>query len=217
MVGQAMQYPTIPRDYLLVKVDKQYENEVEVAGNKLQLDTSFDPNWHVRIYGEIVQLPKCVTLYDKQGNVKDEAGIGTLHDVQVGDKVYFHFHTVHEENRIKYLTEQNIYKLHHKQMFCVVRDGRIIMCNDRVLVQPKMESWDDIKSASGLILKSEPEPIPLVGVIKHIGKPAPGYQAELQAGDEIYFSRDSEFKNKIEDEEYYVMSQSDIVGKYFSA
>ena len=138
-------------------------------------------------------------------------------------------------------------------MFCVVRypevpsdwsedkkaafkeeHKRLIMCNNRVLVQPKREPWencvfggittplvaepkslDDFTIKGGFIIKTQPDLIPLVGVIKHIGKPAPGYREELHAGDEVYLSPDCEFENRIENEDYYVIRQSDILGKYF--
>jgi len=196
--------PTSPRDYIFFQVDRVIADSIQGEnGLSLVLITGGEPGsdlHHVREYGEVVATPKLLSTH-----------LDTTMDVQIGDKIYFHFHTVSDENRIE-LEGEIYYKVHYSQVYCAIRDNRLIMLNDYLLATPKMESEDDIKTPGGIYLKMEPEPIPLRAIVAHI--PAgPGFD-EIQVGDEIYYNSHSDVPISIEGKSYYRMRQQDVLAKY---
>lgn len=147
-------------------------------------------------------------------------------EVQVGDKIYFHYNTVHEENRIRTEDGRKIYKVRYDQIFCSVRNGQIIPIGGWVLMEP---AWDEETqeiqlqgqekvrgkvSASGLVTELHDKPKPLEGIIANIGTQLKGDpELGVKNGDRVFFLPLSEFKNKIEGKEYYIMRQKDIIAK----
>lgn len=74
---------------VLVKISKDCDTILLKNGTKLQLDTTYNPEQHVAVSGEIIAPP--VRLhYDK----KDSSGMDwkTKIEVKSGDKVYFSYH-----------------------------------------------------------------------------------------------------------------------------
>jgi co-chaperonin GroES (HSP10) len=99
------------------------------------------------------------------------------------------------------------------------REREIVMLNGRVLVHPKMETWADCFLGGiigGIQTKLHPEPVKERGIIKEVGNPEEGfiYKSPLNRGDEIYFDKDCEFENIIEDQPYYVMYMRDVIAKF---
>lgn len=101
----------------------------------------------------------------------------------------------------------------------------IKMIGSWVLVKPKMESEDEIlvpvKGEDGkekpkdlwIQTKPEREAIYKFGYIAHIGTPLKGFEPAGQVGDEIVYSKDSDYELEIEGEKYYAMKQRDILGR----
>jgi len=149
-------------------------------------------------------------------------------DVEVlpGDKVYFHYATLLQEENYMYRDADGrmVYKVQYSQLFCRVRDGQIYMLNGNVLVD---EFYDEdlenvevgdhsirAKVKSGLVVQIGEKPKYLTGVLRYIGSPVGEQTRKTCApGELIMFRPSSEFKNTIEGHEYYVMKQWDIVAK----
>ncbi len=147
-------------------------------------------------------------------------------EVQNGDRIYFHYNTVTEENRINTNDGSKIYKVRYDNVFCAVRNNTIIPIGGYVMVEAL---WDeeteeiDLKghekvrgkvSASGLITELHDKPKALQGIIAHIGTPLIGDpDLGLVKGDKVYFLKYSEFQNKLEGKNYWVMRQKDVIGK----
>lgn len=154
-------------------------------------------------------------------------------EVEIGDKAYFHYNTIEEENRYTLEDGTKIYKVRYDQIICSVRDGKIIPIGSHVLVTC---NWDedfqdldmtDVKlpgftglgvkkgkiSKSGLVTELHGKPKPLEGTVAHIGTPfLCEEELGVNPGDKIVFLPESDWTNKIEDCEFYVMKQRDIIG-----
>jgi co-chaperonin GroES (HSP10) len=105
------------------------------------------------------------------------------------------------------------------------------MIGSHVLIDPIMESWDeilhptyyDIKDKFGakiprpksewLQIKTAPAKKDRQGIIKHIGSPLRGEKCHLAQGDKILFKPNMRNLIKIEDKNYFVMRQDQIVCK----
>lgn len=148
-------------------------------------------------------------------------------EVQVGDKVYFHFLTIDESNRLKGDDGGDYYKLRYNNIFCVVRDENIIPIGGFVLLQPAYDEGVEIleripsqcaphivrRSSSGLIVESNIKPKAVEGIVRHIGTPLIVDTCEIKVADLVSFELNADFKMEIEGKEYYVIPYRDILGK----
>ncbi len=195
-----------PADYIFFTVDKEFEDKITgKSGLVLDLVPGGEPGselWHVREYGNVVSVPK-----------KLSAWLKTTMDVGVGDRIYFHFHTVCEENRYE-IDGIRVYKVHYGEVYCAIRDEKVIMLNDYILCEPVMETEDEITTKSGLITKLQPEPKPLRAKVVHTPLNITNLLADLKAGDEIYYDTHSDIPIKIEGKMYYRMKLKDVLAKY---
>lgn len=155
-------------------------------------------------------------------------------DIEAGDRLYFHYNTIDEENKYTLADGTKIYKVRYDQIICIVKAGVIIPIGSHVLVSMV---WDDdvvdidldnfkipghspvsaVKgkiSASGLIEELHDKPKHLEGIVKHIGKALKGEPVlAVVPGDTIIFLPESDWINVIEGKEYFVMKQRDLIAK----
>ncbi len=143
-------------------------------------------------------------------------------DVMVGDRVYFHYGSTEEENRLTLSDGTKIYKLPYQMALCVVRGEEIIPIAGKVLVQPlyddNVENLGDgvmgIRSKSGLITQINAKAKTLEGIVKHFGKPLKGEEIDFEVGDHVIFKKHSDWKITVENTEYYCVNYWDIEGKF---
>lgn len=156
-------------------------------------------------------------------------------DLQIGDRIYFHFNTIVMRNCVK---EEGVhpnrtwyFKVSYEQILCAVRDGKIIPISSYVLVDPDFESWDDIlvpvmsllKDADGNFIpkpkdqwlqkKVQPEYKYLTAYVRHVGSPLNGDKCEIEAGQKIWYRRNADWMNTIEGKDYFAIRQRHIVAK----
>ena len=210
----------IPKNHFIVKVERPYEDVVEVNGKDIFIDVSFDPLRYARQFGIVYQVPGWLPR-------------GLDFDVKKGDKIYFHhlitsnqgnltvnkqYQKQHSsidlisDNKIEWIEgEKNIYQVHWEHIYARVRDGELKMLHHWNFVEQKKESEDDMKTDSGIFLKSEPEDITLHGYIKYMND----WMSEqgLKKGDEIVFSENSEYDMQIEGKKLLRMRNVDILAK----
>lgn len=136
------------------------------------------------------------------------ADIGKLCDIQVGDTVYFDEKVTEFENYLGELDGKEHFRARIDEVFCVIRDGKILMQGGWVLVEPEMETWKDITTKSGIIKKTKPEPKPLRAIIQHVR-----LHDFMKVGQNITYITDSDWTIKIEGKQYYVIQESDILGE----
>lgn len=232
-------------DYVYFVVDKEKEDTIDSKVGTLYLNPDFEHGLHHRIYGTVVSVPQKLSnnnlafFKDDPGKPypKDYLkGVGiwvTMSDIdpiiRKGDRIYYHFNAISEDNRLKgYFedTKSKTFRVGYDQIFCVVREGEIIPVGGHVLVEkvfdPGVEEIEvkGVKvmaktSASGLVTEVGSKPVSYAGTIAYIGAP---FKCDpdlgLVAGDKIVFTKESDWVNKIEGKEYYVMRQRDIIAKY---
>lgn len=142
--------------------------------------------------------------------------IGAKMGVKVGDKIYFDYQVSDKENFLGMHQGNKMYKVEVDKIYCAVRreksrvDGRyrdiIVMQGGWVLVSPDVESWEEIKTETGLLRKPKPEAKSLLGFVKHV---RPGI--DLKAGDHVVYVRNADYVVRIEGTMYYVMREEDIL------
>jgi co-chaperonin GroES (HSP10) len=147
--------------------------------------------------------------------------------------VYFHYLSLRpdteEQPSVSYVGDgengMNIHMIQNKDMYCYLRDGEINMLWGWALVLPKYDTdVEDVEldghnikakmSKSGLVLSVGEEPLLQQGVVEHIN-PTDFVlsRRNLSKGDTVLFLKNANFKNTIEDVEYYVMREWDIIAK----
>jgi co-chaperonin GroES (HSP10) len=190
-------------NHVIVEVDKQFQDTLETAsGFSLYVDTTWKPAQYVRIFGKVLSIPLRGTNRYSVENGKIEP------EVQVGDKIYFHYNVL--MNVENYLDE-NIWFIPYFHIFCAVRNKKIHMIGGWTLIEPIIEK----KEKSGNILLpefSKKKKINNFGILKHIGTPLKDQPAlGLKSGDYVYFSEMDCFENEIEGQTYYCMQQEDLL------
>lgn len=148
--------------------------------------------------------------------------VNTLEDyakrvnVRPNEKIYFMETVTEPEN---YLGKNDaghlLYRCRVDQIICSIREdfenpgsNKPVMQGNWVLVEPDMESWDEITTESGIIMKSAPEAKPLRAVIKHITR-----NETLAPGDLIYYLPDSNWGLNVEGIEYFGIKDKEIILK----
>lgn len=211
-----MKKPQIPKNHFLVKVDKPYEDTIELNGKQIFLNYTFDPLKHARQFGTVYQVP---------GWLPD----GLEFDVKIGDKVYFHHlitastgnvsvdkkfanHSGQDlvsDNKVTWLDEEKLYKVHWEFMYARIRDDKLKMLHHWNFVEQKTEDEESIKTKSGIFLKPEVEDITLHGYVRHMNDWLKDQGVKI--GDEVIFSENSEYDMKIEDNTLLRMRNQDIL------
>lgn len=173
------------------------------------IEAGFDPKWGVPEY-----YPSTKEKYEQTTRFD----LGQISQVKKGDKVYFDYKVTEPEHEIGTYKGMPLYKLPIEHIHCIVRkrrskiDGRmktdIIMQNYWVLVEPKRETWEDITTPSGIIMKKHPENKQLQGIVRH-AMPDSG----LKNGDHIIYEPMADFTMFVEGREYYCMKQLEVLMK----
>ena len=184
------------KDKFLVKLEKLVEDTVKVNGVEMYLDSSYDPMRFARQYGEVVIAPERLS--------------SKYMDVKVGDRIYFHHFVADKKNQMVEDEEGNyILQVDAGQIYCAVRDNKIIMQNFWCFVEQKTELEDNYKTSSGIFLKSTMEIEEQRGYLKYANQEILDYGAKIN--DEVIFSENSEYNMNIEGQELLRMRNIDIL------
>ncbi len=143
-----------------------------------------------------------------------------VQEVLEGDKIYFHFNTITDQNLVQYLGDK-IYKLAYQNAICVVRDGVIMPITGHILVDP---IWDDgvqdlgtgkrgKLSESGIVTELHDKPKYLEGIVKHVCSPMNGDIMDISAGDKVIYKPHADWEVEIEGVKFYVIKYWDIEAK----
>jgi co-chaperonin GroES (HSP10) len=135
-------------------------------------------------------------------------------DIKIGDTVYFHYDQIKNKSNHKFDIEGfSVFQVPIDKVLCVVRDGVIIPQGEWLLIDPEMQSEEEIMSPSGIQMQSEVKAKHLLGKVAHVGKPLKGYIQELSPGDDIIYMEESDWEVEIEGKKYFVMKHRDILAK----
>lgn len=221
------------------KVDSKLTNE---KGEKIEFyfDPSFEPYKYVKTKAKVVGVPSeyiSDILTAKQNNFprsrEDKIVFYTAKDfpkldLKVGDTAYFHYLSLRpdtEEQLSLSYVKDGVHKVNNKELHCYVRDGEITMVFGNVLISAMWDnSVEDVKvdgnnikckmSEGGLVVSVGEEALLSVGKVAHINPTEFELsRRELKKGDTVLYMRNSQFKNTIEDEEYYLMKEWNLIAK----
>lgn len=137
------------------------------------------------------------------------ADVADQTDIRRFDKVYFDPRVTEPENILGKHNGHELYKIRVEQIVCAVREGQIIMQGGWCLVEPDMETWEEIRTERGIYVKPRPEAKALRGIMRHFKE-----RDDLHEGDRIVFMRGADWTLKIEGKEYYAIHHSDIMCKF---
>ena len=185
---------------VLVRCSNPYQGEITVGDFKLFVDPSFQPEWYRKISAEVVAVPRKL-------DTRHYAYRGLeLGEIEVGDTIYFHYLGLTKENRLD-TEDQDLYAIPYHEIFCKVREGVISALNGWALVEPV-----EVKSGSAWIGTDSEKISTQEGILRFIGQPKTDQPAlNVKAGDRVVFSKNADFINTIEDKEYFVMQQEDLL------
>lgn len=144
------------------------------------------------------------------------ADIGMNLDVKKGDRIYFDERATEPERlRNDNYNGMLVYAIRADELICSIRKGfvisggyNIIMHNKWVLIEPETETWEEIKTPSGIFVKPAPDVKYLQGFIRHIGD-----HPEMKHNDHIIYENNADAVMVVEDVDYYYMPQEDILAR----
>lgn len=135
-------------------------------------------------------------------------------DIQHGDKVYFSYMVTEPENQLD--DKGLLYKVLLTDIYCAVRrkrsrvDGRyrteIVMQGGWILAEPNMETWQDIKTPSGIYKKPQPEAKYLEATVRHVRK-----RDGLKPKDQIFYEIASNVPIEVEGKTYFCMREDEVM------
>jgi len=202
---------------LIVEVGAQYDDTVQYGSLSIFIDPLYKPTHNARIYGVVKAIPK--------GKCYNEDGIEIEADVQVGDKVYFHYLATFDENACLY---GNYYRIPYCWIFCVVRGTDIIPIGGWTFCEKMVEGEEEfsqvevngvkisaVTNSSGLVTSIGKKESTKVAIMRHIGKPLKNVNSiGVNLGEKVLIEKSLNFENTIEGKSYYTIRQGDILGKY---
>lgn len=236
-------------NYIIFKTTRLHNDSIDLGGKKLFLEVGYDPARHVCIHGEVTSVPvrlspgimisqqhRGLPSYYEQTPYSYRFLDDVEQDVEVGDKIFFHFNTVKSHNIVKVdgtAPNRTWYiKVRYDQVICAVRNGEIIMIGGHTLIDPDFESWADISVPTysdlldedgkkivkpenqWLVTKSSPTYKHRTGFVKKVGKPLRGDKCEIKEGQKILYQTNADWMVRIEDRDYFVIKQRNIEGRW---
>lgn len=114
------------------------------------------------------------------------------------------------ENYIDTDSEGNkYYFINYSDVHSYKADDKMLMLNGKVLVQPKVKAH----KKSVIISPNSNEVFQLHGYVRHLCPQFGSEKRDIKKDDCVIFKPNSEFKQTIEGEEYYIMKYWDIIAK----
>ncbi|MFT6880877.1 MAG: co-chaperonin GroES (HSP10) [Arcticibacterium sp.] len=202
---------------IIVKLEKHLEDQVEYGKLNLHIDPEFNPTGYTRIFGSVVAVPSVKPFYvPNVYNPEDKLYIKP--EVEVGDKIYFHYMQSH--NDVNHM-EDNMINVPYEKAICVIREGKIKAISGwiigEILYKGATESTevlghkiDALVSKSGLITATKKEPRKDVSRVVACS----GYQdlpSEVKPGDLIRGEKGIHMTNNIEGKEYYCFLEENVL------
>jgi co-chaperonin GroES (HSP10) len=186
-------------DCVFVYREKNTKDEVKVGDNKLFIDTSWYEYDHVIQHATVKYVPKRISSYFK-----------TEMELAPGDKVYCHHFIADEKNMIE-IHGEKLSRLNYGMLYARVRDGKVHMLSDWVLVEIIKDKEEELKSESGIWLKTKEEKKEQIGKVKYVNSKS--IDDGFKPGDTIMFIKDADYEMEIEGQKLYRMRNQDILAK----
>ena len=149
---------TPPKNKFLISVDRTKDETINIAGMELWQSTLYEKYRHTKRSGTVLSVPNSV-------NDKDGYGERIHYDypIQVGDVVYFHHLTLHDDNVVRDESGVIGYWQNYDMLYAVERNGVLTALEDWVFLEPIQETIEDI-TRNGIMIK------PAMGVDSKMAK-----------------------------------------------
>jgi hypothetical protein len=179
--------------FIVEPKNKRYENEVDINGKKLIVNTTMDDHKYVSRVGIVKSLPKIGETNIKIGD-----------EVIVHHNVFRRFHDIRgiEKNSSSYFKE-DLYFCYYDQIFLYKQNGDWKAPFDFCFVKPIENKKQFISSE-----KERPH----VGILKYGNSSLDAFK--VNEGSLVGFSPSSEYEFIIENDRLYRMRTNDITIKY---
>lgn len=131
-------------------------------------------------------------------------------EVKEGDKVYFHYFSICDNNWMGYHHGIKLYKVMYDMIYCIIREGKLIPCNKNVFIEPYYdESYQEIDLGHFKTRAKTNE----TGLVTSV-KDEPEVQKGWLNGERVIFRPKRDNIRKIEGKEYYVMKEWDVLANF---
>lgn len=189
----------------------------------------------IRVYKDHDMEQPSHAFYKIGGTTKYKFMSDIRPDVEMNDKIYFKWRALAQKNNLvaksKGENPEFIFKIPYDQIICVVRDGKIIPIGANVLIDPMIETFDDIleptyysnpgpngerverPKSEWIQKKAFPENIVRHGIVKHFGKPLRGDLCYLEPEMKVLMKLNLKNMFHIEGKEYIVIRQDKLIAK----
>lgn len=233
---------------LMVDTTFQPERRIRTTGEVIQLPLfmgnqpilSVNSGWPG--YGPIRYIPdhdtdeELATALYSQGDYNYRVMSDIVPEIEIGMKIHFKWRTLFSHKNLIAETKgengrQWIYKVNYDQIYCAVKDGKIIPIGSHLFIDPIFENWDElliptysnIKDKDGkpilrpksqwIQTRSAPKQKDRLGVIKHIGSPLKGDVCHLSVGEKVLYKPNLKSMITVEGQKYFIILQDMVVCK----
>lgn len=198
---------------LVVQVDTQFNDELTFAsGVKLYIETKFDPQEKVSLIGVIHSLPKTI----KQMPGQEPMNLGGL---KPGDRIMMRYDVLSttrdqpDRDSVRYRNEfwvegKKYWFCDIEKVFAVERDGRWVMMNDYIMVEPIEEDRGELFGS--LIIRPEHHRI---ATFKGRGNVLASGLPWVDKGDTIYFNHAFAQEYELNNRKFYIIRERHLVAK----
>lgn len=208
--------------YLLIEIKKQYQDTVKYKSLELEFDPLYRPTYNLTIVGTVKAIPS--------GPIKDTWGQSIKPEINIGDEVYFR-HVNSDEDTTLFASDINgenqQRRIPYCDVFCVVRDNKIIPVCGWILAKPFVEESQKTQliingKEQSINTKSISESLGLVGVqdsnfnktlctVEYISC-FEGEETGLEPGDKV-FGININYLNEINGEQFYCFREEFVLAK----
>lgn len=196
-------------NHIWILYPKMLENTIQSGNLILDFVPDYHPEWNLILKGDVHSVPE-----KNDFRITDKLALG--------DTVYFHYLISDEENMIKE-DGKNYLRIPMDKVFCYVRDGKITPYGGYVLAKSVFDNDVEEVDVDGKKIPARVAPSGLVtsldvsfkinlSKVCYIGQPLDGDELlEVSPGDVVVMEKMAQHKYKIENIEYFVFHQEDIL------
>jgi co-chaperonin GroES (HSP10) len=177
---------------IFIKLEKKFNDELDFNGGKIYLDPTYRPEWNVVSHGLVHSVPL------RNPNIDDEF----VFNVQVGDKLYFNYGVVMDENNLIESGGEEYWAVDYFLALAVVRDGKVYPVGEHILIEPMEEEMKN----DFLII-----PDSVKKVVPNKGRVFSSNDNQVPQNSMVMFEERGKFENEIEGKNLFVMFNSNIL------
>ena len=184
---------------VIIERHKHTKDEVDIGnGKKIFIDTSWYEEDHMIQYGIVKYAP-----------IRLDKWLNTEVELKEGDKVYGHHFIGKDSNKIE-IHGKKYNMLPYNMFYARVRNNKIHMLSDWVLVEKIMDKQEDIVTDSGIILKTQIQKREQIGIVRYVNSKSKDWG--FKPGDRVLFVKDADYEMEVEGEKLFRMKNENILG-----